>query len=105
MAALFERARVVVKRNQGEEALRQMFLHAHVRAQQTVETLHRARRADGLLQYGADLLCYFAKILEAAAPIRIFGGRYCRVALIAELANFKRRAGTQKVLADRSSCD
>jgi hypothetical protein len=47
--ALFERACVVVQRNERQKLLGEMFLHTDVRTQETIETFHCARRPHDLL--------------------------------------------------------
>src|SRR5262245_55444048 len=59
----------MVERDQGQEALREMFLHADIRPQRTVEAFHGARRSHYLFERFIDLSLHFAKVLDPAAPM------------------------------------
>ena len=69
VTALLEWARVVIERNQRQKTLGQMFLHTHVRPQQTIETFHRTRRADDRVQRFLDLALHLGEIFDSAAPV------------------------------------
>src|SRR5262249_28980192 len=67
--ALLDRARLMVKRDQGEESLRQMLLYADLGTQQTVEAFHGARRSHYLIQRFVDLTSNLREILNSFTPI------------------------------------
>lgn len=69
VAALREWTCVMVERDQSQETLQEMFLHADIGAQRTVKAFHGARRSYYLIERFTDLALHFAKVLDAAAPM------------------------------------